>query len=202
MVAARRFVEETLTPLSAARQLTVSLHGSLAFTGKGHGTDRALALALAGALPDTVDPDRIPEILDGLSQDENARIGRARGRGVRSGERHPLRLRPAASRPRQRHDLPRARCGRRDAYGAHVLLRRRRLRVDRGRACGRRRRARAAGGDGRAASLRHGVGDAGDGRGVRAVDRGDEARQRDRARAGCRSRRGISTSSSRRWRRR
>ena len=42
---------------------TVGLHGSLAFTGKGHGTDRAIALALAGEAPDTVDPDRVPAIL-------------------------------------------------------------------------------------------------------------------------------------------
>ena len=67
MVAARRFVEENLRPLGdEARRLTVSLHGSLAFTGKGHGTDRAIALALAGERPDTVDPDRVPEILAAL----------------------------------------------------------------------------------------------------------------------------------------
>ena len=54
MVAARRFVEEDLRPVAgSARRLTVSLHGSLAFTGKGHGTDRAIALALAGETPDT-----------------------------------------------------------------------------------------------------------------------------------------------------
>ena len=34
-----------------------SLHGSLAFTGKGHGTDRAVMLGLLGCAPDTLDPD-------------------------------------------------------------------------------------------------------------------------------------------------
>lgn len=34
-----------------------SLHGSLAFTGKGHGTDRAVRLGLLGFAPDTIDPD-------------------------------------------------------------------------------------------------------------------------------------------------
>ncbi len=34
-----------------------SLHGSLAFTGKGHGTDRAVMLGLLGFAPDTLDPD-------------------------------------------------------------------------------------------------------------------------------------------------
>ncbi|SHN05582.1 L-serine ammonia-lyase [Roseibium suaedae] len=37
--------------------VTVSLHGSLAFTGKGHATDRAVILGLIGLLPDTLDPD-------------------------------------------------------------------------------------------------------------------------------------------------
>ncbi len=68
MVAARRFMEEDLRPLAGrAGRLVVNLHGSLAFTGKGHGTDRAIALALAGAAPDTVDPDRVPAILEGLA---------------------------------------------------------------------------------------------------------------------------------------
>ena len=50
MVAARRFLDEDAARRSrrGARRLSVSLHGSLAFTGKGHGTDRAIALGLAG----------------------------------------------------------------------------------------------------------------------------------------------------------
>src|SRR5882724_3866686 len=68
MVAARRFVEEDLRPLGdRASRLRVSLHGSLAFTGKGHGTDCAIALALAGEAPDTVDPDRVSTILASLA---------------------------------------------------------------------------------------------------------------------------------------
>ncbi len=64
MVAARRFVAEDLAPLAGrARRLAVSLHGSLAFTGKGHGTDSAIALGLAGERPDAVDPDHVPCIL-------------------------------------------------------------------------------------------------------------------------------------------
>lgn len=38
-------------------RLSCSLHGSLAFTGKGHATDRAVILGLIGLLPDTLDPD-------------------------------------------------------------------------------------------------------------------------------------------------
>ncbi|AHM03292.1 L-serine dehydratase [Roseibacterium elongatum DSM 19469] len=38
--------------------LRCSLHGSLAFTGKGHATDRAVILGFAGFEPHTLDPDR------------------------------------------------------------------------------------------------------------------------------------------------
>jgi L-serine dehydratase len=38
--------------------LGASLHGSLAFTGKGHATDRAVVLGLMGYLPNTLDPDK------------------------------------------------------------------------------------------------------------------------------------------------
>jgi L-serine dehydratase len=37
--------------------IKVTLFGSLAFTGKGHATDRAILLGLAGEVPETVDPD-------------------------------------------------------------------------------------------------------------------------------------------------
>ncbi len=71
MVAARRFVAEDLAPLAGrARRLAVSLHGSLAFTGKGHGTDMAIALGLAGVAPDAVDPDNVPCILAELEAEQ------------------------------------------------------------------------------------------------------------------------------------
>ena len=41
-----------------ATRLAVSLHGSLAYTGMGHATDRAVILGLCGQKPDTVDLDR------------------------------------------------------------------------------------------------------------------------------------------------
>lgn len=66
----------TLGPMNAARQfimqlndsglltritrLTVDLYGSLALTGKGHKTDGAIMLGLAGYQPDTIDIDQIP----------------------------------------------------------------------------------------------------------------------------------------------
>jgi L-serine dehydratase len=43
--------------LGVVVRLRVDLFGSLAWTGKGHGTDKAVMLGLAGETPDTVDPD-------------------------------------------------------------------------------------------------------------------------------------------------
>jgi L-serine dehydratase len=45
--------------LGATEQIAVRLYGSLALTGRGHGTDRAILAGLEGAEPETVDPDSI-----------------------------------------------------------------------------------------------------------------------------------------------
>ncbi len=69
MVAAARFLEflrDGDWPRPASSQvnaLRVSLHGSLAFTGKGHGSDRAVVLGLNGCKPDTLDPDDVDTII-------------------------------------------------------------------------------------------------------------------------------------------
>ena len=63
MTAASRFLSEVLSgdwprPAGArVERLGASLHGSLAYTGVGHGTDRAVVLGLTGLTPTTVDPD-------------------------------------------------------------------------------------------------------------------------------------------------
>lgn len=67
MVAAARFLEELASGVSipgagAPAAVKCSLHGSLAWTGKGHATDRAVILGLAGYEPATIDPDRIDAI--------------------------------------------------------------------------------------------------------------------------------------------
>ena len=65
MRAAHRFVAalEDQDCLSQVTRLQVTLFGSLAFTGRGHGTDKAVMLGLSGQLPDQVDPDDIDNIL-------------------------------------------------------------------------------------------------------------------------------------------
>jgi len=49
--------------LDKVERLQVTLFGSLAFTGRGHGTDKAVMLGLSGELPDQIDPDDIDGIL-------------------------------------------------------------------------------------------------------------------------------------------
>ncbi|MGN6143401.1 MAG: L-serine ammonia-lyase [Mesorhizobium sp.] len=69
MTAARRFLDEVAgndwpRPSGAVvDRLGASLHGSLAYTGIGHGSDRAVVLGLAGETPQTVDPDRTEAIV-------------------------------------------------------------------------------------------------------------------------------------------
>src|SRR5580700_7919957 len=61
MRAAREFVLslKDAGQLAATQQIAVRLYGSLALTGLGHGTDRAVLAGLEGADPETVDPDSI-----------------------------------------------------------------------------------------------------------------------------------------------
>jgi L-serine dehydratase len=55
MVAGSRFLDLLRTSPFHAQGLRASLHGSLAFTGKGHATDRATILGLAGFVPESYD---------------------------------------------------------------------------------------------------------------------------------------------------
>ena len=69
MAAAVRFVHRLIAngDLDRTVRIAVCLHGSLAFTGKGHGTDTAVILGLLGETPDTIDPDAMAGMLDGVS---------------------------------------------------------------------------------------------------------------------------------------
>jgi L-serine dehydratase len=58
MRAAATFIANTKSELQRATRLKVTVYGSLAWTGKGHATDKAIILGLAGKLPDQIDPDQ------------------------------------------------------------------------------------------------------------------------------------------------
>jgi L-serine dehydratase len=49
--------------LQATSEVAVRLYGSLALTGAGHGTDRAVLAGLEGGQPETIDPDSIEPTL-------------------------------------------------------------------------------------------------------------------------------------------
>jgi L-serine dehydratase len=66
MVAAARFLDRLRAAPFAARGLRCSLHGSLAFTGKGHATDRAVILGLAGFTPEAFDQNLAEAALAGV----------------------------------------------------------------------------------------------------------------------------------------
>ena len=68
MVAAKRFLDLAHShDFSGVARLTCTLHGSLAFTGKGHGTDRAIVLGLAGQTPQDIDPDQVETIMANMN---------------------------------------------------------------------------------------------------------------------------------------
>ncbi len=77
MTAAQRFLDEILNgewPRPAGAlidHIVVSLHGSLAYTGVGHASDRAVVMGLAGFAPDTIDPDRMDAILADIAESKS-----------------------------------------------------------------------------------------------------------------------------------
>jgi L-serine dehydratase len=72
MRAALRFVHELQASetFTKTTRIQIDLFGSLALTGIGHGTDRAILLGLSGHAPDTVDPTQIESILEHIRQSQ------------------------------------------------------------------------------------------------------------------------------------
>lgn len=65
MRAARRFLQRLAENelLDKVQRVQASLHGSLAYTGKGHGTHHAVMMGLEGETPEKVDPESLPDRL-------------------------------------------------------------------------------------------------------------------------------------------
>jgi L-serine dehydratase len=76
MRAARRFAQrlEREGVLSELARLRVELFGSLAMTGKGHGTDRAVILGLEGETPEDVDPAWMPRRVAEIRAERRLRL--------------------------------------------------------------------------------------------------------------------------------
>ena len=70
MKAAHAFVNQLAGASGSVSTVTVTLHGSLAFTGRGHGTHSAVVLGLEGSEPETVDPETMEERLRRIHEEK------------------------------------------------------------------------------------------------------------------------------------
>ena len=77
MVAMNMFIDhlERSADISMTKRIVITLYGSLAFTGKGHGTDRALVLGLLGEKPDKIDPADVHQLVKDVIQNHALRLG-------------------------------------------------------------------------------------------------------------------------------
>ncbi|HEX7340096.1 MAG TPA: L-serine ammonia-lyase [Rhodanobacteraceae bacterium] len=77
MRAAARFTDHWLEEkglLDRVARVRCELYGSLALTGRGHGTDKAVLLGFEGNWPDKVDPDTIPATLERIRGDKRLNL--------------------------------------------------------------------------------------------------------------------------------
>ena len=80
MRAALRFVRELAARGEFGAAVTVDLYGSLALTGIGHGTDRAVLMGLLEESPDTVDLEAIDARIEALKATHELKLmGEHRG---------------------------------------------------------------------------------------------------------------------------
>ncbi|KLN98195.1 L-serine ammonia-lyase [Moellerella wisconsensis] len=72
MKAGKEFVDDLVAKnlLPSVTRVTVDVYGSLSLTGKGHHTDIAIIMGLAGNLPATVDIESIPGFIQQVEQTE------------------------------------------------------------------------------------------------------------------------------------
>jgi len=76
MRAAHRFVKRLgeAGTLATTARIEAHLYGSLALTGKGHGTDRAILFGLEGETPEAIDVDTMPARLETIRSRQSLRL--------------------------------------------------------------------------------------------------------------------------------
>ncbi|MBB5015940.1 L-serine ammonia-lyase [Rehaibacterium terrae] len=77
MRAAARFITRWLDEkgdLERTARVRAEVFGSLALTGRGHGTDKAVLMGLEGHWPDAIDPDIIPSALERIRSSKRIRL--------------------------------------------------------------------------------------------------------------------------------
>ena len=77
MSAANAFVQCLFSEghLDHIQRIKIELYGSLALTGKGHGTDKAILNGLEGKAPDTVDPESMVPRMQEIIRSEKINLG-------------------------------------------------------------------------------------------------------------------------------
>ncbi|MBI5721505.1 MAG: L-serine ammonia-lyase [Burkholderiales bacterium] len=120
MRAARLFVQRLAHEgrLEDTMRVTVALYGSLGATGKGHGSDKAVLLGLAGHEPDTVDIEAVPALLAAIRT--SGRLSLAGRHEVRFNERDDLKFHRRETLPFHANGM---RCIAFDAGGAELANR-------------------------------------------------------------------------------
>lgn len=80
MWAAVRFVESLQSKglFEKTGRVKTDLYGSLALTGHGHATDKAILLGLSGEKPDEIDPDTVDVIVERIRGKNRLRLGGTR----------------------------------------------------------------------------------------------------------------------------
>ncbi len=77
MKAGKEFIDDlrALGKLRDVTKITVDVYGSLSLTGKGHHTDIAIIMGLAGNSPEHVDIDSIPGFISRVEETERLPVG-------------------------------------------------------------------------------------------------------------------------------
>ncbi|MDX3883102.1 MAG: L-serine ammonia-lyase [Sphingomonas sp.] len=75
MRAACRFARGLVESGQPVARVRCTLHGSLALTGRGHATDTAVLLGLAGWEPDAIDPDAAPGLIAAIRAEGRLPLG-------------------------------------------------------------------------------------------------------------------------------
>jgi len=71
---AQKWLAETGDNLARTVRVRAEVFGSLALTGRGHGTDKAVLMGLEGHMPNLIDPDIIPAALERIRGTKTIRI--------------------------------------------------------------------------------------------------------------------------------
>jgi len=77
MKAGKAFIDQlrSIGKLRDVSKITVDVYGSLSLTGRGHHTDIAIIMGLAGNTPEKVDIDTIPAFIDRVEKTERLPVG-------------------------------------------------------------------------------------------------------------------------------